>query len=157
VFSSRIFTKDSPTLLARSIGGVDAGNCQLAPHHHTPLGGSLVFLDPWWVSHTRELFGRRKRFPMRSCSFYAPHHDCVRCSSELLHVHVIKIRSCALLANQLCRIKWFRSIENNPSLKRHVLAAAVASGVTAAFGTSIGGVLFSIEVTSMYFQVREVP
>lgn len=34
-----------------------------------------------------------------------------------------------------------------------MLTAAVAAGVTATFGAPIGGVLFSIEVTSTYYFV----
>ena len=35
-----------------------------------------------------------------------------------------------------------------------MLAAACAVGVACCFGAPIGGVLFSIEVTSVYFAVR---
>ena len=37
-----------------------------------------------------------------------------------------------------------------------MLAASVAAGVTATFGTPIGGVLFSIEVTSTYYMVSNL-
>jgi H+/Cl- antiporter ClcA len=37
-----------------------------------------------------------------------------------------------------------------------MLAAAVAAGVTATFGAPIGGVLFSIEVTSTYYFVSNL-
>lgn len=46
------------------------------------------------------------------------------------------------------------------NLGRHtnktILAASVAAGVTAAFGAPIGGVLFSIEVTSTYYMVNSL-
>ena len=58
-----------------------------------------------------------------------------------------------LLANQLCRLPVFKSIQENPSFKRQILAASVAAGVTATFGTPVGGVLFGIEVTSTFFMV----
>ena len=37
-----------------------------------------------------------------------------------------------------------------------MLAAAVAAGVTATFGTPVGGVLFSIEVTTTYYVVSNL-
>lgn len=37
-----------------------------------------------------------------------------------------------------------------------MLTAAVASGVTATFGAPIGGVLFSIEVSSTYYMVSNL-
>ena len=44
-------------------------------------------------------------------------------------------------------------IRDNPHLAHHILAASVAVGVSATFGSPIGGVLFSIEVTSTYYNV----
>jgi H+/Cl- antiporter ClcA len=46
-----------------------------------------------------------------------------------------------------------RVLRENPMLRRDILAAAAAAGVAATFGAPIGGVLFSIEVTSSYFMV----
>jgi len=37
-----------------------------------------------------------------------------------------------------------------------MLAASIGAGVTAAFGTPVGGVLFSIEVTSAYYMVSNL-
>ncbi len=42
----------------------------------------------------------------------------------------------------------------NESRNSEMLAAACAVGVACCFGSPIGGVLFSIEVTSVYFAVR---
>ena len=48
----------------------------------------------------------------------------------------------------------FQGIYSNESRKTEMLAAACAVGVACCFGAPIGGVLFSIEVTSVYFAVR---
>lgn len=50
----------------------------------------------------------------------------------------------------------FRAIKRNESLRRQMLAAAVAAGVTAVLGAPVGGVLFSIEVTATYFMVSNL-
>ncbi|EKJ76301.1 hypothetical protein FPSE_03556 [Fusarium pseudograminearum CS3096] len=47
--------------------------------------------------------------------------------------------------------KLFRNINDNEARKREVLSAAAASGVSVAFGSPIGGVLFSLETLSYYF------
>jgi H+/Cl- antiporter ClcA len=64
-------------------------------------------------------------------------------------VHVASV-----LAAQLWRIPYFASVARSESRRRQVLAAAVAAGVTAVFGTPVGGVLFAVEVTSTYFLVE---
>lgn len=56
-----------------------------------------------------------------------------------------------IIARQLLRIPLFRQIRQSEDLTHHVLSAACAVGVTATFGTPIGGVLFSIEVTTSYY------
>ncbi len=48
----------------------------------------------------------------------------------------------------------FPGIYANESRNSEMLAAACAVGVACCFGSPIGGVLFSIEVTSVYFAVR---
>eukprot|EP01104_Vermistella_antarctica_P002062 TRINITY_DN1221_c0_g1_i2.p1 TRINITY_DN1221_c0_g1~~TRINITY_DN1221_c0_g1_i2.p1 ORF type:complete len:906 (-),score=187.40 TRINITY_DN1221_c0_g1_i2:38-2644(-) len=48
----------------------------------------------------------------------------------------------------------FESIRLNEALKQQMLAAAVAVGVASTFGSPIGGTLFSIEVTSTYYPIR---
>ncbi|CAM1502874.1 Fc.00g076500.m01.CDS01 [Cosmosporella sp. VM-42] len=48
-------------------------------------------------------------------------------------------------------IKLFPSINHNEARKREVISAAAASGVSVAFGSPIGGVLFSLEQLSYYF------
>jgi chloride channel 2 len=61
----------------------------------------------------------------------------------------------ASIANNLAKLKCFKDI-NNSAIKKSMLAAAVGAGVTATFGTPIGGVLFSIEVTSSYYIVANL-
>ncbi|KAG8182992.1 hypothetical protein JTE90_027479 [Oedothorax gibbosus] len=48
----------------------------------------------------------------------------------------------------------FKGIHENESRANEMLAAACAVGVACSFAAPIGGVLFSIEVTSVYFAVR---
>lgn len=48
----------------------------------------------------------------------------------------------------------FQGIYENESRKSEMLAAACAVGVGACFAAPVGGVLFSIEVTTTYFAVR---
>lgn len=48
-------------------------------------------------------------------------------------------------------MKLFPSINNNEARKREVFSAAAASGISVAFGSPIGGVLFSLEQLSYYF------
>lgn len=48
-------------------------------------------------------------------------------------------------------MRFFPSINDNEARKREVLSAAAASGISVAFGSPIGGVLFSLEQLSYYF------
>ena len=48
----------------------------------------------------------------------------------------------------------FKGIYENESRNSEMLAAACAVGVSCCFAAPIGGVLFSIEVTSVYFAIR---
>ncbi|QIX00352.1 hypothetical protein AMS68_005869 [Peltaster fructicola] len=48
-------------------------------------------------------------------------------------------------------MKVFPGINDNEARKREVLSAAAASGISVAFGSPIGGVLFSLEQLSYYF------
>jgi chloride channel 3/4/5 len=47
--------------------------------------------------------------------------------------------------------KLFPKYSTNEAKKREILSAAVASGVSVAFGAPVGGVLFSLEEASYYF------
>ncbi|KAI6194538.1 Chloride channel protein 2 [Aphelenchoides besseyi] len=65
-------------------------------------------------------------------------------------VHVASI-----MANLLSRlVNSFDSVYINESRHTEMLAAGCAVGVSAVFSAPVGGVLFSIEVTSVYFAVR---
>ncbi|PQE21616.1 voltage gated chloride channel protein [Rutstroemia sp. NJR-2017a WRK4] len=48
-------------------------------------------------------------------------------------------------------MKLFININGNEARKREVLSAAAAAGISVAFGSPIGGVLFSLEQLSYYF------
>lgn len=48
-------------------------------------------------------------------------------------------------------MRFFSNINNNEARKREILSAAAASGIAVAFGSPIGGVLFSLEQLSYYF------
>merc|ERR1719225_535645 len=65
-------------------------------------------------------------------------------------VHIASI--VATLLTKL--VTSFQGIYANESRNSEMLAAAVAVGVACCFASPIGGVLFSIEVTSVYFAVR---
>uniref|UniRef100_A0A8R1DEU5 Chloride channel protein n=1 Tax=Caenorhabditis japonica TaxID=281687 RepID=A0A8R1DEU5_CAEJA len=61
----------------------------------------------------------------------------------------------SVVANQMCLIAAkFNSAYREESRRMECLAAACAVGVACTFSSPVGGVLFSIEVTTMYFSVR---
>eukprot|EP00741_Cyanophora_paradoxa_P000026 tig00000057_g24.t1 len=67
------------------------------------------------------------------------------------------VSSAACVAHWLCSLPAFRGrFLRNPMNYAQLLAAGCAVGITAAFGTPVGGVLFSIEVTSTHFFVRDL-
>lgn len=51
-------------------------------------------------------------------------------------------------------MKLSPALNDNEARKREVLSAAAAAGISVAFGSPIGGVLFSLEQLSYYFPVR---
>eukprot|EP00475_Leptophrys_vorax_P026522 TRINITY_DN3748_c0_g1_i1.p1 TRINITY_DN3748_c0_g1~~TRINITY_DN3748_c0_g1_i1.p1 ORF type:complete len:782 (-),score=205.44 TRINITY_DN3748_c0_g1_i1:39-2357(-) len=62
----------------------------------------------------------------------------------------------AICAHQLSKTVVFQNIVKDPGMRRQLLSAAVAAGVTSVFGAPLGGALFSIEVTATYFTVSSL-
>ena len=63
----------------------------------------------------------------------------------------------ATVASELWRAPGFAAVRGSDAARRLALAAAVAAGVTGVFGTPVGALLFSIEVTSTVFPVASLP
>uniref|UniRef100_A0A914RSM9 Chloride channel protein n=1 Tax=Parascaris equorum TaxID=6256 RepID=A0A914RSM9_PAREQ len=62
----------------------------------------------------------------------------------------------SIVANLISRfVRNFKSAYANESRSCEMLAAGCAAGVACTFSAPIGGVLFSIEVTAVYFAVRD--
>ena len=55
--------------------------------------------------------------------------------------------------NLIVYVPMFNRIQDNKAVKLAILEAACAVGVSSTFRAPIGGVLFSIEVTSTYYMV----
>jgi chloride channel 2 len=64
----------------------------------------------------------------------------------------VHVSSC--IVNLLSYARCFRNFASNQGLRMQLLAAACAIGVSVAYGAPIGGVLYSIEVTSTYYPIR---
>eukprot|EP01127_Copromyxa_protea_P020819 TRINITY_DN7003_c0_g1_i3.p1 TRINITY_DN7003_c0_g1~~TRINITY_DN7003_c0_g1_i3.p1 ORF type:complete len:744 (+),score=100.04 TRINITY_DN7003_c0_g1_i3:194-2425(+) len=61
----------------------------------------------------------------------------------------------SILEDQLTkRFGVFGKLRRNPAMMQQLLAAACAIGVAANYGAPFGGLLFSIEVTSTYYPIR---
>lgn len=60
----------------------------------------------------------------------------------------------SIVAKLLSKLQSFQGIYENESRSNEMLAAACAVGVACCFAAPVGGVLFSIEVTAVYFAVR---
>jgi len=63
------------------------------------------------------------------------------------------VHICSIICSLLSKFPLFAYIRRNDAALMELLAAACAVGTTVAFGTPIGGVLFSIEVTSSFYLV----
>lgn len=59
----------------------------------------------------------------------------------------------ACIGSKLSKLGWFSDMDTNQSLRKQMYAAAIAAGVTATFGAPMGGVIFSIEVSSTYYMI----
>lgn len=66
----------------------------------------------------------------------------------------VHVSSC--IAAQLWRLPGLQRLGREDELRRQVLAAGCAAGVSATFGAPVGGVLFSIEVTSTYYSISHL-
>jgi H+/Cl- antiporter ClcA len=66
----------------------------------------------------------------------------------------VHVSSC--IANMLLKIRFFRKLKKREIERTNMLSAACASGVASTFGSPIGGVLFSIEVTSSAYLVSNL-
>lgn len=64
------------------------------------------------------------------------------------------IHLCALVAHFLCQLPLFTLINQSKTMHKVMLAVGCGMGIAADVNVPIGGVLFSIEVTSTYFPVR---
>eukprot|EP00742_Colponemidia_sp_Colp-10_P002989 GILJ01003190.1.p1 GENE.GILJ01003190.1~~GILJ01003190.1.p1 ORF type:complete len:777 (+),score=93.96 GILJ01003190.1:39-2369(+) len=62
----------------------------------------------------------------------------------------------AALSNNLMKSRFFPTVKKNSAIYQTMLAAGVAAGVAAAFGTPVGGVMFSIETTSSFYMVSNL-
>jgi len=62
----------------------------------------------------------------------------------------------SILCSLLSKLPFFKYIRQNNAAYMQVLSAATAVGVTSAFGTPVGGVFFSMEVTSTFYHVENL-
>mmetsp|Transcript_12492 Transcript_12492/g.12564 ORF Transcript_12492/g.12564 Transcript_12492/m.12564 type:complete len:615 (+) Transcript_12492:232-2076(+) len=62
----------------------------------------------------------------------------------------------AIVADRLLTLDFLKHLRNNTTYRNQIMAASVAAGVAATFGTPIGGVIFSIEVTASFYIVNNL-
>jgi chloride channel 2 len=62
------------------------------------------------------------------------------------------VHTSCVIAYQMLQLRRFKPLQSSNELSNHILSAAVAVGVAATFGAPIGGVLFSIEVTAVFYK-----
>jgi H+/Cl- antiporter ClcA len=61
-----------------------------------------------------------------------------------------------IIANKLAKIRFFAKSRTSEAKRFRMLNAGCAAGVSCIFGAPIGGVLFSLEVTTTYFLVQNL-
>ncbi len=62
------------------------------------------------------------------------------------------VHTASIIVHRLMKhVSFFKRIYKNETLRRHMYNAACAVGVASTFRAPVGGVLFSIEVTSTFF------
>ncbi|OMJ88754.1 hypothetical protein SteCoe_9216 [Stentor coeruleus] len=61
-----------------------------------------------------------------------------------------------IVAHKISQFTIFKHIHRNLTLRNQFLAASVAAGIASMFGSPIGAVLFSIEVTATYYIVSNM-
>jgi len=59
----------------------------------------------------------------------------------------------AAVANNLAKFNYFKRLHSKNTFRKQILATAGGIGITATFGTPIGGCLYSIETMSTFFAV----
>lgn len=67
------------------------------------------------------------------------------------YVHISSI-----IANHVMNFPLWKKLSQNQALRFQMISAACAVGVSTSFGSPIGGVLFSVEVTSTYYMVENL-
>lgn len=123
------------TLLAKALGLCAA------------LGGGLPIGKE---ASARARTHRRRRGARAACAARAEHCACVCvcvCRAACAQGPFVHMSSC--IAHILCRSPLFAPLfqaADADSLHRQFLSAGCAAGVSATFGSPVGGVLFSIEV-----------
>lgn len=62
----------------------------------------------------------------------------------------------AIVTDRVLTIGFLKHLRANTTLRNQIMAASIAAGVAATFGTPIGGVIFSIEVTASFYIVNNL-
>lgn len=62
----------------------------------------------------------------------------------------------AIVCTKLLKIKNFSKLNSSSSMRNAMIGAAAAAGITLALGTPMGGVIFSLEVTSSIYLVSNL-